>query len=103
MVGPLMAMPAKPLNADLKTFLDGPANAASSEAAGAVYASMGTFVRLTEAEVHGIAANLAALHRPVLWKISDSELPGQLLQAQRHFDGRGGDKHSSRHSHLTCA
>ena len=44
---------------------------------GAVYVAMGTVVRPPKSEIRGIAANLVALNRFVLWKISDAELPGQ--------------------------
>ena len=82
MVGPLMASPGKPLAEDLHVFLNqempsGPSGHASHNP-GAVFVSLGTNARLTKAEARGMAANLAALHRPVLWKISDVELPGEI-------------------------
>ena len=48
-----------------------------SEKPGAVFVSMGTAARLEEADIRGLAANLAQLNRPVLWKIGSSELPGR--------------------------
>ena len=86
MVGPLMAYPAKPLIGELQAFLDSHVTKPSTQAdqqPGAVYVSMGTAVRLTEPEIRGKAANLAALHRPVLWKISDAELPGKVYIVAR--------------------
>ena len=80
MVGALNTAPGKPLPADLQQFLDQmlPSGRSSgrSEVAGAVYVSVGTIVLLEEPEVLGLAANLASLDRPVLWKISNAELPG---------------------------
>ena len=94
MVGPLMASPAKPLVGELADFLDGKvpciSGTGSQQQAGAVYVSMGTAVRLLEPEVRGFAANLAALDRPVLWKISDPELPGgPLFQSDSKEKRRG--------------
>lgn len=81
MVGALNAAPGRPLPPDLQQFLDqnvpSQRMTGSSEVAGAVYVSVGTAVLLEEAEVLGLAANLASLERPVLWKISDAELPGK--------------------------
>lgn len=81
MVGALNAAPGKPLPVDLKLFLDQqlPSRYLNGgfEEVGAVYVSVGTIVRLLEAEVLGLAANLASLNHPVLWKISDDELPGE--------------------------
>ena len=82
MVGALNTAPGRPLPAGFQQFLDGellPKSREStngSQVAGAVYVSMGTAVQMEAAEVMGMAANLAALDRPVLWKISKSELPG---------------------------
>ena len=84
LVGPLNAVPAKALPEDLYSFLATPVGSASPAKAGqtpgAVYVSMGTVVRLTEAEVIGMAANLAALERPVIWKLDAAELPGMHLR-----------------------
>ena len=74
LVGPLMVSPPKPLPEDIQAFL----NKATS---GAVYVSMGTAVRLNKDEVKGMAANLAALNLPVIWKISNAELPGKILHS----------------------
>lgn len=83
MVGALNTAPGKPLPANLQQFLDQkvPSSHPSGtfEEAGAVYVSMGTAVHLLEPEIHALAANLAALNRPVLWKISNFELPGTHL------------------------
>ncbi len=80
LVGPLNVRPAKPLPEDLDAFLRQQNPAQSSQdpppTPGAVFVSMGTAVRMVEAEILGIAANLAALNRPVLWKLSEAELPG---------------------------
>ena len=87
-----MASPGKPLPEDLQTFLNqdmpsGPSGHASHHP-GAVFASLGTTARLTNAEARGMAANLAALHRPVLWKISDVELPGTITWSLcKHLQG----------------
>ena len=82
LVGPLLASPAKPLPEDFQAFLDQTVVQRSGgvphEQAGAVYFSMGTAVRFTEAEIRGMAANLIALERPVLWKLPQTELPGRL-------------------------
>ena len=85
MVGALNTAPGKPLPADLQQFLDGELSSKPRQStnesqvakvAGAIYVSMGTAVQMEAAEVMAMAANLAALDRPVLWKISNSELPG---------------------------
>ncbi len=84
MIGSMTHAAGKPLQQDLQAFLAGnggssrKATWSSRERPGAVYVSMGTVVRLMEAEIKGMAVNLAALNRPVLWKISDSELPGEV-------------------------
>ena len=82
LVGPLLASPATPLPEDFQAFLDQTVVQRSGgvphEQAGAVYFSMGTAVRFTEAEIRGMAANLIALERPVLWKMPQEELPGRL-------------------------
>ncbi len=84
MVGPIMAELGKPLVGELADFLDGKVTsktgASPPQQAGAVYVSMGTAVRLLEPEIRGFAANLAALTRPVLWKLSDAELPGDRVR-----------------------
>ena len=80
MVGALNTAPGKPLPADLQRFLDQKLPSrhptGRSEVTGAIYVSVGTVVLLEEAEVLGLAANLAALDCPVLWKLSNAELPG---------------------------
>ena len=80
MVGPLNVAPGQALPDDLQSFLDQQFPMAppqvESRKPGAVFVSMGTVVLLTEAEILGMAANLAALNRPVLWKIGAAELPG---------------------------
>ena len=86
MVGPLLASSGKPLAEDLLTFLTQMPAQGSDQALknrGAVFVSMGTAVRLTEAEARGMATNLAAIKRPVLWKISDMELPGETFPTAR--------------------
>ena len=92
MGGSLTVAPGKPLAEDLRSFLDGKEEAFSEDAKGAraqnsaVYVALGTTARLLEPEVRGMAANLAALHRPVLWKISDAELPGEVCLQILVFD-----------------
>lgn len=74
LVGPISADSAKPLPADLSDFVE------QGEAAGhgAVYVSMGTAARLTEAELHSLAGSLSALPNPVLWKLAPRDLPSEL-------------------------
>ncbi|DBA74190.1 TPA: UDP-glycosyltransferase-like protein [Trebouxia sp. C0004] len=74
MVGPILLEDAKPLPADLKTFLD----KAVSSGLGAVYVSMGTLAVLSEDEVWSMAAALSALKNPVLWKLDRALLPGNM-------------------------
>ncbi len=89
MIGSMTVAAGKPLPDDLQSFLAGDGNASGKDTvsfkghAGSVYVAMGTTARLLEPEVRGMAVNLAALHRPVLWKISDSELPGELREYSR--------------------
>ncbi|KAK9840412.1 hypothetical protein WJX74_009488 [Apatococcus lobatus] len=92
MIGALNAAPGKPLPADILEVLHGrrPFGHSSdkSEVEGAVIVSMGTAVAVEAAEVLSMAANLAALKRPVLCKISNAEMPGNmtldLLEAAYH-------------------
>lgn len=74
LVGPISADSAKPLPADLSDFVE------QGEAAGhgAVYVSMGTAARLTEAELHSLAGSLSALPNPVLWKLAPRDLPRNM-------------------------
>jgi len=76
LVGPILLEEAKPLPADLSTFLD----QGVSSGLGAVYVSMGTLARLSEDEVLSMAAALSALSNPVLWKLDRALLPGELTQ-----------------------
>ncbi|KAK9825956.1 hypothetical protein WJX74_001057 [Apatococcus lobatus] len=80
LVGPLLASPAKPLPHDFQTFLDETVvqrpGGVLHQREGAVFVSMGTVIRIFESEIRGMAANLVALERPVLWKLPQSELPG---------------------------
>ncbi|KAK9826069.1 hypothetical protein WJX74_009969 [Apatococcus lobatus] len=82
LVGPLLASPAKPLPQAFQTFLDETVvqrpGGVLHQQEGAVFASMGTAVRFFESEIRGMAANLVALERPVLWKLPQSELPGTM-------------------------
>lgn len=73
MVGPILAEPAKPLPADLKGFLE----QGIAQSHGALYVSMGTAARLTEAELLNLAATFADLPNPVLWKLSALDLPSE--------------------------
>ncbi len=73
LVGPISADPAKALPADLSAFVEG----GQAAGQGAVYVSMGTASRLTEAELHSLAGSLSALPNPVLWKLAPQDLPGE--------------------------
>ena len=75
MVGPILLEEAKPLPADLKSFLD----KAMSTGLGAVYVSMGTLVMLSADEARSMAAALSALQSFVLWKLDRALLPGLLF------------------------
>ena len=85
MVGPLMAAPGKPLSAELQALLSPKGHGKLPDGMlleeGAVYVSMGTAVRFEEDEIVSMAANLAALKHPVLWKISPDDLPGEISKA----------------------
>ena len=73
MVGPISADPAKALPEDLSAFVEG----GQAAGRGAVYVSMATASRLTEAELHSLAGSLSALPNPVLWKLAAHDLPGE--------------------------
>lgn len=72
MVGPVLAQDARPLTPDLGAFLE----SGLAQGLGAVLVSMGTLARLTDEEVHSMAAGLSALPNPVLWKLDASYLQG---------------------------
>lgn len=72
LVGPILLDEAKPLPADLQSFLD---KGLSGQHA-AVHVSMGTLARLSEDEVRSMAAALSALPNPTLWKLDEALLPG---------------------------
>ena len=87
MIGSMTVAPGKPLVGELESFLqaampidpmNGPINGVGKQCS-AVYVSMGTLARLSEPEIRGMAANLAALPHKVLWKISNVELPGDQI------------------------
>ena len=72
MVGPVLAQDAKPLTPDLSAFLE----SGLAQGLGAILVFMGTLARLTDEEVHSMAAGLSALPNPVLWKLDASYLQG---------------------------
>lgn len=72
MVGPILAEPAKPLPQDLDAFLQ----QGIAQGLGAVYVSMGSAARLSEEALLSMAQGLSALPSPVLWKLSQRDLPG---------------------------
>ena len=78
LVGPVLAEDAKPLAAELNMFVE----SGLSQGLGAVYVSMGTLARMTDEEVHSMAAGLSALPNPVLWKLDSSYLQGWLSLPQ---------------------
>ena len=88
MVQSMTVAPGTPLSQELQGFLAGDGTTGSEGLEGAVYVAMGTTARLLEPEVRGMAANLAALNRPVLWKISNAELPGMLPRSPEMFINR---------------
>ena len=73
MVGPILSEAAKPLPADLAAFVE----SGKASRHGAVYVSMGTAARLTAAELHSLSKSLSAIPNPVLWKLSDYDLPSE--------------------------
>ena len=73
LVGPLMAEAAKPLPAELSSFLE----QGLDEGQGAVFVSMGTMARMTADELHSMALGLSALPNPVLWKLNLLDIPGR--------------------------
>ena len=75
LVGPLLAEDAKPLNLELNVFVE----SGLRQGHAAVFVSMGTLARMTDEEVHSMAAGLSAFPNPVLWKLDSSYLQGQLL------------------------
>lgn len=77
LVGPVLAEDAKPLASELNMFLE----SGLSQGLGAVFVSMGTLARMTDEEVHSMAAGLSALPNPVLWKLDSSYLQGWLPAA----------------------
>ena len=72
MVGPLLNKDAEPLPADLDRFLR------QQEDIGAVYVSLGTLLRQTEAELLSMARAFSELPNPVLWKLNAKHMPGDL-------------------------
>ena len=72
MVGPLLTRDAEPLPADLDRFLS------QQQGIGAVYVSMGTLLRQTEAELLSMARAFSELANPVLWKLNAKHMPGEL-------------------------
>lgn len=77
MVGPILSEAAKPLPADLAAFVE----SGKGSGHGAVYVSMGTAARLTAAELHSLSKSLSAIPNPVLWKLSDYDLPNNMTTA----------------------
>ena len=55
---------------------------------GAVLMAMGTAVRFTETELRSMAMSLIALDRPVIWKLPQSELPGETLDVALHLEAK---------------
>lgn len=76
LVGSVLAEDAKPLPAELDSFLN--QGLAANQGQGAVLASLGTLALLTEHEVRSIAQGLCALDIHVLWKLDTQQLPGIL-------------------------
>lgn len=72
MVGPLLNRDAEPLPADLDRFLR------QQEDIDAVYVSLGTLLRQTEAELLSMARAFSELPNPVLWKLNAKHMPGEL-------------------------
>ncbi len=83
MVGAILAEDAKPLPADLSTFL---VQGLSSGHA-AVYVSMGTLAMPSEEELQSMVQGLSALPNPVLWKLDSQLLPGAALSASTLLQG----------------
>ena len=74
-LGPILADKAKPLPADVDSFL----TQGGLEGGGAVYVSMGTLARLDATELHSMAQALSGLPNPVLWKLDAAHLPGESM------------------------
>lgn len=69
----MLAEDAKTLTSELSTFLE----SGRAQGQGAILVSMGTLARMTDDEVHSMAAGLSALPNPVLWKLDSSYLQGE--------------------------